>query len=145
PVGGSKQIARELLQTVADAGGWTAVRADVEEIVIERGRAVGVRLSSGETLRAKKVVSAAGVASTAQRLLPASEREADWARSVRSLAPAPAHVCLYLGFKGDIRRAGASAANQWFYETWSTEDEGWNVGVEGELPEAPVLYCSFPS
>ena len=145
PVGGSKQIARELLRTVADAGGWTAVRADVEEILVEGGHAVGVRLKNGTTLRAKKVVSAAGVASTAQRLLPASAREQSWARSVRALPPAPAHVCLYLGFRGDIRQAGASAANQWFYETWSTEDEAWKIGVDGPLPDAPVLYCSFPS
>ena len=37
PVGGSEQIARGLLQTVADAGGGTRVRADVKSILIEDG------------------------------------------------------------------------------------------------------------
>ena len=60
--------------------------------------------------------------------------------------PAPAHVCLYLGFEGDITRAGAGAANKWFYETWSTEADAWHVHPdEADLPHAPVLYCSFPS
>jgi all-trans-retinol 13,14-reductase len=44
PVGGSQAIAEGLLQTVAANGGWTKIRADVEEILIEDGVAVGVRL-----------------------------------------------------------------------------------------------------
>lgn len=145
PVGGSGEIARELLRTVADAGGWTAIRANVGEIVIEGGRAVGVRLQGGDELRARRIISAAGVASTVRRLLPAAHRDAPWARSLDALAPAPAHVCLYLGFKGDIRKAGAGAANQWLYETWSTEEGAWDVHPDRPLGDAPVLYCSFPS
>lgn len=147
PVGGSARIARELLQTVADAGGWTRIRADVAEIVVEGGRAVGVRLTSGEEIRARAVISAAGARATAERLLPAAHRHDAWADAVARLPAAPAHVCLYLGFKGDIRAAGASAANKWFYETWDTEAAGWEVDGDPAAPlgDAPVLYCSFPS
>lgn len=146
PRGGSGAIARELLRTVAEAGGWTRIRAGVDEILVENGEAVGVRLEDGEEVRAPRVVSAAGVQSTVNTLLPAAEREARWARSIRSLTPAPCHVCLYLGFKGDIRSAGASAANRWFYSTWDPEDDAWRIDSSREtLPPAPVLYCSFPS
>ena len=146
PVGGAGQIARTLLQTVADAGGWTRISADVDEILIEGDRAVGVRMRSGEVIRAGRVVSAAGVGATVRRLLPASAAHSPWVREVESLPAAPAHVCLYLGFKGDIRQAGASAANQWFYETWDAEDDAWRVGPGVDpLPRAPELYCSFPS
>lgn len=146
PVGGAGQIARVLLQTVADGGGWTRINADVSEIVIEAQRVAGVRLRSGEVIRAPRVVSAAGIGTTVRRLLPSSAANSAWVREVEALPPAPAHVCLYLGFEGDIRTAGASAANQWFYETWSAEDDVWHVepGVD-PLPRAPVLYCSFPS
>ncbi|MEC7518703.1 MAG: NAD(P)/FAD-dependent oxidoreductase [Myxococcota bacterium] len=146
PKGGAGQIARTLLQTVADAGGWTAIGADVQEILVEGGRAVGVRLEGDREVRADRVISAAGVASTVARLLPPPYSDDAWARSVEALEPAPAHVCLYLGFEGDIREAGASGANKWFYETWDTEAEGWSVDPEAEeLGRAPVLYCSFPS
>ena len=146
PKGGAGQIARTLLQTVADAGGWTAIRADVDEILVDGDRAKGVRLKDGREIAAERVVSAAGVASTVSRLLPKPHSEDRWAQSVDALEPAPAHVCLYLGFEGDIRQAGASGANKWFYETWNTEDDGWNVDPHAEdLGDAPVLYCSFPS
>lgn len=142
PEGGSASIAAALLQTVADAGGWCRVHAPVEEILVEAGRAVGVRLASGEELRAPSVISAAGALPTVRRLLPPSLRSAAWARSIDALAPSPCHVCLYLGFKGDIREAGASGANKWFWETWSKEGTSWDVTRD---EDAPVLYTSFPS
>ncbi len=146
PVGGSAQIAKCLLGTVAAAGGWTRIRADVAEILVDGGAAVGVRMRDGEEIRASRVISAAGALATVNRLLPATEAGGSWVDSIRELKPAPAHVCLYLGFKGDIREAGASPANRWFYNTWDVEAEAWHFAQEGEKPsEASILYCSFPS
>lgn len=144
PVGGSQAIAEGLLGAVARAGGWTRIHASVEQILVEGGAAVGVRLEGGEEIRARRTISAVGIQSTVTRLLPTSER-GDWIDDTKKLPPAPAHVCLYLGFKGDIRQAGASAANKWFYETWDPEEEAWNVRGATDLPRAPVLYTSFPS
>ena len=145
PVGGSGQIANTLLNTVARAGGATAIHAGVARITLEQGHVAGVELEDGRKVHCKKVISAVGVAATVSRLLPDEVAHAAWAERVASLPKAPAHVCLYLGFKGDIRSAGASAANRWFYETWSSQAEAWEITPEGPLPDAPVLYCSFPS
>ncbi len=146
PVGGSGEIARHLLRRVADAGGWTRIRADVDEIMIHRGKAVGVRLADGEEIRADNVLSAAGVMSTIDRLLPESAL-GSWAQPIRDLRPASAHVCLYLGFEGDITHTGAGSANKWFWHTWDTEWDVWDVAPGREEPfgDAPILYCSFPS
>lgn len=158
PVGGSQEIAGCLTRTVEEAGGWTRILADVDEILVEKGRAVGVRLRPGrgsgedsglgEEIRARKIVSAVGVNATVRRLLPDEVLEggrADDLADVRDLEPGPAHVCLYLGFRGDIRRAGAGAANRWFYDTWDSEQEVWRVAPGDVEANAPVLYCSFPS
>lgn len=145
PVGGSKRIAECLLKTVAKHGGWTRISTDVAEILVEKGKAVGVRLDNGEEIRAPVVISAVGISSTIRRLLPASHHQERWAQDILSLPPAPAHVCLYIGFKGDIRQAGAGAPNKWFYETWDMDCETWEVPPQGDIPDAPVLYCSFPS
>lgn len=142
PVGGSASVAAGLLGAVAEAGGFTRVNAPVKEIVIDSGRAVGVRLDDGEVIRSGAVVSAAGALSTVRRLLPEPVRSAAWARSIASQATSACHVCLYLGFKGDIRRAGAGSANKWFYETWRRDDTAWDVTRD---EDAKVLYVSFPS
>jgi all-trans-retinol 13,14-reductase len=149
PEGGSDQIALGLLKTVADAGGWTRIVASVDELLVEGGRCVGVRMEDGEEIRASRVISAAGIVATLQRLLPEAERQAPWVQeALTGLQPASAHVCLYLGFKGDIRQAGASSANKWFYEVWDwgqVETDSWEVRPGEQAPTAPCLYCSFPS
>ena len=143
PVGGAGKIAEGLLATVADAGGWTRIRADVSEVVVEDGRATGVRLADGEVINAARgVISGAGGLATVNRLLPPREREAQWAKDIAALKPSPCHVCLYIGFKGDLRAAGCSGANKWFFEEWQPSAM-WDVHTPGA--EAPVLYCSFPS
>ncbi len=147
PVGGSQQIALQLLKTVEDAGGYTRISADVAQILVENGVAVGVRMRDGEEIRARRIVSAAGALATVDRLLPQQYATQDWVASIRGLSPAPAHVCLYMGFKGDIRKAGAGPANRWFYNTWDHETDAWRIDdIAGDrVPDAPVLYCSFPS
>ncbi|MEY4745101.1 MAG: hypothetical protein RL272_1046 [Candidatus Parcubacteria bacterium] len=145
PVGGSGRIARELLRTVSDSGGWTRIRADVREIVLEGGRAAGVRLVDGEEIRAPVVVSAIGAIPTVTRLLPEGARRAEWTDAIARLRPGPAHVCLYLGFKGDIRAAGAGSRNMWFYDTWDCERDAWRVSPSAPAGSAPALYVSFPS
>ncbi len=145
PEGGSQAIAEELLRTVGEAGGFCRIRADVRRILVDGDRVIGVALDEHEEVRAERVFSAVGVRSTVERLLPDPHRSEKWAQSIRALPPAPAHVCLYLGFEGDIREAGASAANQWFYDTWDLENEAWVVPEDGPVPNAAVLYCSFPS
>jgi all-trans-retinol 13,14-reductase len=145
PVGGSQRIAVELLRTVAEAGGWTRINAGVEEIIIRRGKAVGVRLESGEEIFAAEVISAAGVVATAQRMLPAKYAKSRWVSKLGALKPASAHVCLYIGFKGDITEAGATAANKWFYNTWDTDMDAWPIHPGEPLEDTPCLYCSFPS
>ncbi|HMV68143.1 MAG TPA: NAD(P)/FAD-dependent oxidoreductase [Myxococcota bacterium] len=145
PVGGASRIAPAFLRTVADAGGWTRIVADVAQILVEGGRATGVRMADGEEIRAKRVVSAAGAWSTATRLLPPEHREAGWVQSVASHAPAPAHVCLYLGFKGDIAAAGATRQCQWYYRTWSHERALWDVHPDRPVGDPSILFTSFPS
>ncbi len=143
PVGGAGSIADGFLRTVAECGGWTRVSAPVAEIVVRDGRARGVRLESGEILRARRVVSDAGAKNTVERLLPAELRSAAWAQSIGALPMSPGHVGLTLGFKGDIRAAGASSCNQYVYNTWNHEKVVWDV--ENRDAPAPAFFLSFAS
>ncbi len=139
PVGSAESIAREMLRTVADNGGWTLVRTEVDHILIKGGKVAGVVLADGSTIEADSVVSAAGAPLTAAMLPEGTLHEP------ATLTPGPAHVSLYLGFEGDVAAAGGSRYSQWFYETWDMERDIWSINPGGGLPRADVLYCSFPS
>ena len=147
PVGGSQRIAEELLGTVATAGGWTRVRSPVKEINVQGGRACGVTLKNGTVLDSDRVISSIGALETVERLLPDSQtnktRQDQWQKNLGELKPTPAHLCLYIGFKGDIRKAGASAANQWFWRDWKNQDLVWDFQGNHSVPH--ILYTSYPS
>jgi all-trans-retinol 13,14-reductase len=143
PEGGASTIADGMLDTVSSAGGEALVRAPVERVLVERGRAVGVRMADGREFRAPIVVSAAGARATVSRLLPEELRDSVWARDVAKIGQSPPHVCMYLGLEGDLEGTGASRANKWFFETWDMEASSWDVN--DPKSKAPVLYVSFPS
>ena len=143
PVGGASVIAENLLGAVKAAGGAAFVRATVETILVENGKAVGVRLTDGREIRAKKVISAAGARATVERLVPEEYRATEWGKEIAGFHQSPPHVCMYMGFKGDIAAAGATKANQWLFETWDMEDAEWDVSKPDSVPS--VLYVSFPT
>ena len=66
---GSGGFARALEKRYLDLGGKVAYRSTVEKIIVEKDRAVGVRLSNGEAYRADHIVSAADGYSTLYDML----------------------------------------------------------------------------
>jgi phytoene dehydrogenase-like protein len=59
PIGGSLKFARMLERRYRGLGGEVCYRAPVQQILVEQGRAVGVRLADGTERRADIVISAA--------------------------------------------------------------------------------------
>jgi all-trans-retinol 13,14-reductase len=145
PVGGSAQIAATILPGIERAGGAVVTSAEVAQIVVERGRAVGVRLAGGEEIRARRVVSDAGHALTYGRLL---DREVAARAGVRptvpGVPPSLAHVSLYVGLDRSAGALGLGRANQWIYPG---HDHDRNIARYVADPDAPlpVAYLSFPS
>ncbi len=147
PKGTAANIARGILQKVADAGGWTTIKADVDQVIVDKGRAVGVRLADGREARAKHVISAAGANTTASRFLAPEDRPKAWADRVRRIPAGPAHVALYVGFEGDITEDGAGTSAEWTYGSWEHGDhQFWDVDpTRATQPRPEVLFTSYPS
>lgn len=141
PVGGASAIAKGLVPVIESAGGSARAATAVREIVIEDGRAVGVRTATGEEFRAPVVVSAIGARDTVRRLLPAEVRGQDWATEVRSFKPAVCHFELFFGFEGDIALHGATRSNHWFFDTWNVDDGVWRSTDD----PIQMMFASFPS
>ena len=142
PVGGASAIARGLVPAIEAAGGSARAGTPVSEILLEDGKAVGVRTRSGEAFNAPFIVSAIGAGETVKRLLPEKIREQDWAREIATFKPSICHFDLFLGFEGDIAQHGATRSNHWFYESWDTSDAIWSA-AEGE--PIKMMFVSFAS
>lgn len=142
PVGGAAAIAKGLVPVIEALGGSARAETPVSEILIEGGKAVGVRTSSGEEFRAPVVVSAIGAGETVKRLLPEDIHQQDWAREISGFKPAICHFDVYLGFEGDIAKYGATRANHWFYESWDTNDGIWYAADDEPIP---MMFVSFSS
>lgn len=69
-MGGTGRLVAGMVRLIEGQGGRIRYRARVERIAVESGRAVGVRLASGETVAAEVVVSNADSATTYRALLP---------------------------------------------------------------------------
>ncbi len=145
PVGGASAIAAGAKAVIERTGGAVLVRAEVERILVERGRAVGVRLADGLEVRAKTVVSAAGVATTVEKLLPDDRRDALKAkRTLKAAGVSVSHACLYVGFDRDGAALSLPSANQWLYPG---PDHDANVAAferDRGAPD-PIVFMGFPS
>lgn len=142
PVGGATAIARGLVPVIEAAGGSIRAATPVSEILLEDGKAVGVRTRSGEEINASSIVSAIGVGETVKHLLPEAFREQQWAREISTFRPSVCHFQLFLGFEGDIARYGATRSNHWYYESWDTNDHLWTAAYGKPIS---MMFISFPS
>jgi phytoene desaturase len=100
-LGGTGIVVRGLVGLIEGQGGTIRYGAEVEHITVSRGRAIGVRLRSGETIGADIVVSNADSAWTYRKLLPPGVRRR-W--TDRRLQRARYSMGLFLWYFGTDRR-----------------------------------------
>jgi all-trans-retinol 13,14-reductase len=141
PVGGAGAIADGLVPVIESAGGSARADTSVSEILIEDGRAIGVRTRSGQVLKAPVIVSAIGAGETVSRLLSQEISEQEWAAEIAGMEPSICHFEMFLGFEGDIAKHGATRSNHWFFESWDTNEGTWSN------TDSPIkmMFASFPS
>ena len=144
PRGGVGVIAKKLVAGLETHGGAIRYRARVTKVVIEAGKAVGVKLASGEVIRARRVVSNAtrwdtfgedteGTGATAHPLVDRAHTptaEATWHRRYK---PSSSFLSLHLGINAAIVPAGFHC-HHLLLENWEA--------MEGEQG---VIFVSMPT
>jgi phytoene dehydrogenase-like protein len=84
PRGGGAKLAEALVQLIRDHGGVCETDRDVERVIVRSGRAVGVRLTDGETVEAGRAVVASVTPSQLyERLLADADVPAPLAEGAR--------------------------------------------------------------
>ena len=80
--GGMGTITRLMAEAVREAGGEIVTDTTVERVLTEGGRAVGLRLASGEEVRARRVIANLGPKPLFDRLVPGEAVPPDFARAM---------------------------------------------------------------
>lgn len=141
PVGGSSRIVEALLPTIAQRGGQVIVNAEVDEILVEGTKAVGVRMKDGRILQAPLVVSDAGAHNTFGRLV---RQPQPICNELNKIARSMAYMTLYVGIKQSDAALGLDGTNLMICPSF--DHDGNEKRFYSDLSEEfPVLYISFPS
>jgi all-trans-retinol 13,14-reductase len=145
PVGGASTIAASIAPAIEAAGGAIIVNAEVESVMVEDGRAVGVSMADGREIRAPVVISDAGVPNTVFHLLPEGSpgREA-LHNTLQSTARSASHICLYAGFDASDEELGLGRSNLWVYHSVDQDGDLERYLADPDTP-LPLAYISFPS
>lgn len=145
PVGGASKMAETIIPVIQASGGEVFTYASVEQILVEKGKAVGVRMKDGTEIRSPLVISNAGAFNTYERLLPASvSRQFGYDKKLKKVSPSYAHLGMYIGLKGDSKSHDLPTTNFWMYAD-EKHHENTEAFIQDYENPFPVVYVSFPS
>lgn len=117
PRGGAHAIPEALIGQIRRHGGELRLRTEVQEILVEDGAAVGVRLADGSTLRADLVISNADPGVTWGRLVAPEHQPWRLRRRIASLHYSVSTLSLFMAVEMDLRAAGLDSGNVWWSRT----------------------------
>lgn len=146
PVGGAQEIFRTVAPTVLQAGGQIFTNAEVKQVLVKNGKAVGVQMADGKEIFAPLVVSSTGVFNTYTKLLDAAAQQQTGAvELLKKVQPSVAHVCLYIGIKESNKTLQLGKSNYWIFPDTYDHDQNIETYLANPEAELPVVYISFPS
>jgi phytoene dehydrogenase-like protein len=133
PIGGSAAMVNALVRGLEKFGGTLRLGAHVQEILVEKGRATGVVLRSGETLKANTVISNAFIWDTL-KLVPDGALPKAFVEKRQATPECPSFMHLHLGIDGE----GLPADLACHYITVND----WDLGIDA--PQN-LIVMSLPS
>lgn len=134
PRGGAWVMPRAFIRALERAGGEIRLKTGVEHILVERGRAIGVRLAGGREIRAKFVVSNADPAQTFSRLMDPADVPAPVKRKLAKTRWSTSALSLFFATDTDLRAAGMDSGNVWSY----AHDDIEAIYSTSGIPDGPI-------
>jgi len=146
PVGGAPRIALTMADTVRAAGGSCLVGADVTAMVIENGRAIGVRMADGAVVGARRVVSSIGIQQTLP-MLAGNETPETQALSAASgtLGPTQCYAVLNIGLNAENGELGIHPANVWAHPSNDLSANLQRYVANPMQEPMPLYFMTHPS
>jgi phytoene dehydrogenase-like protein len=134
--GGTSNITQALVAALKANGGELRTSAGVERILVEKMRAVGVRLASGEEIRAATVFSAADPKHTLLSLVGAPELPTEFVWHVQSIKMRGSIAKVHLRTDG---QHGLPAGTLAIAPTLKYLERAYDAAKYGEIAQKPYL------
>ncbi len=155
PVGSSEAIAEAIVPIIEAKGGKVLENHAVQEIIVENGKAVGVRARNlrGQNkdediiFKAKTIISCAGAYNTYVKLLSGDET-ADFKERIIDFNrrnPPVSHISVYLALKDSAATLGLKGENHWIYDNYDHDITFANRIDWVKKGRPPMAYLSLPS
>ena len=104
PKGGSKVMAEKMLKTYLDLGGKIQLAKEVEEVIVEKKHAKGIRLKNGEEHFADYIVSSTDILHTLKDLLKRKYKSHRFFGRQDKIHRYPIPSCVYVTFSVDLKK-----------------------------------------
>lgn len=141
PMGGTRMVARALGRLADEMGVEKILGHKVVTINEVGGKAAGVTLADGRTIKADAVVSNCDVQRTLKDLICTPAALAEAKKISKKYTPACSGIVLYLG----LDRQYDQLAHHNFYFSKVSEDEFGDIYSKGIPARDPTMYIAAPS
>ncbi len=140
--GGPQAISEAFAKSIRDSGGELMLGHLVEKILVEDGKAYGVRVVSsplaqsegqtaesekGEEIVAKYIISNAAARQTFHKLVGEDKLDIKFLKRLDRLEPTPPYCALFLGLDMDLKKLGFVPALHIHSSTYDTEEHFRNL------------------
>lgn len=144
PVGGAGTIAAAAVRRIEQQDGAVLVNAEVSSVLVNGGRAAGVRTHDGHEFRAPLVISDAGLHGTLGLLPAETPGRAALERTASRLHASASHIALYVGLDADDASLALPRSNVWVYPGNDYDGALARFASDIDAP-IPLAFLSFAS
>lgn len=145
--GGMGAISEAIRRSGEAHGMEVRTACPVERILVEQGRAVGVRLAGGEEIRSKIVIANATARTTFLRLIDPETLPGDFARDIRNIRCESTVFRVNLALSGlpEAPQTGGIAPQMTIAPSTGYMERAWHQAQAGEMADEPFLIVKVPT
>lgn len=139
--GGGQALSNAMCQTIEENAGAIKLRTLVEKIIVEDGRAIGVRTAKGDTFFADTIISNASTITTFNDMLDPGDVPQTLLDQVNSIPVSTSIIQAYVGIDGDAAELGLKEHELFLNRTLDGDAE-WAAIKEGKFEGVTCLLAN---
>ncbi|PWA09088.1 phytoene desaturase family protein [Flavobacterium laiguense] len=144
PMGGGGGIVKAMTNGVKRNGGEVRVKQDVEKIIVENKKAIGVQLKSGQIILSENVVSNADPSITYLSLIGKSHLSKGLVKKLEKTKYSVTSLILFLTLDIDVTQFGIDSGNIWMMKD-ENDDANFEDLMHNEIAEGDAFPAVFIS